>query len=192
MRMRVYLHTIFALMALTLFAACENNEPQKEEPTPEPEVKSLFEFSGEIASQVAISVNIKSNDPEMEYVALIAQKKYFTLNGIDTAKKLLDDDFAFISDYANRYNMSHREYLENMGWLIKGDKVDYNAKGLYPDTEYVVYCYGVNVEGENYEATTEVYYEVISTSAPALQDVKFDIETSVNGNSVAITITPND
>lgn len=189
--MRVYLHTIFALMALTLFAACENNEPQKEEPTPEPEVKSLFEFSGEIASQVAISVNIKSNDPEMEYVALIAQKKYFTLNGIDTAKKLLDDDFAFISDYANRYNMSHREYLESMGWLIKGDKVDYNAKGLYPDTEYVVYCYGVEFTDEGMRGTTDVYHTVIKTSGPITNDANFTIDCSVDGNIVDISIDTN-
>ncbi|MBQ2142718.1 MAG: hypothetical protein II204_06150, partial [Alistipes sp.] len=57
---------------------------------------------------------------------------------------------------------------------------------------YVVYCYGVNVEGENYEATTEVYYEVITTTAPKLQDIDFDIKANIVGNSVAITITPND
>ena len=74
---------------------------------------------------------------------------------------------------------------------MKGDKMGYKVTNLNPATEYVVYCYGVNVEGESYEATTEICYEVITTTAPELQDVEFDIKANVNGNSVEVVITPN-
>jgi hypothetical protein len=96
-----------------------------------------------------------------------------------------------LRDYADYYGITIREFLEGMKWITKGDKEGYKVTNLYPATEYVVYCYGVNVEGENYVATTEVYYEVITTTAPELQSVVFDIETAVNGNSVAVTMTPN-
>ena len=186
--MRVILRNLFLFLALFTPFSCT---PPAEEPTPTPTVKE-FAFEGKTIKHTELSVNIVPQDKELEYVVLFAEKKHFIANGIDTREELIEDDLTMLRDYANYYGISVREFLEGMKWLVKGDKNGYKVTNLYPETEYVVYCYGVNLEGESYEATTEVCYEVITTTAPELQDISFDITSNVNGNSVEVVITPND
>ena len=184
--MRHFLRSILAVALIALAAACQN-EPPHEPVKPKP-----FAFENKHIKHTELSLDIAPEDKELEYVVLFAEKKHFIANGIDTREELLADDLAMLRQYADYYGITIREFLEGMKWITKGDKEGYKVTNLYPATEYVVYCYGVNVEGENYEATTEVYYEVITTTAPKLQDIDFDIEANIVGNSVAITITPND
>ena len=184
--MRHFLRSILAVALIALAAACQN-EPPHEPIKPKP-----FAFENKQIKHTELSLNISPEDKELEYVVLFAEKKHFIANGIDTREELLADDLAMLRQYADYYGITIREFLEGMKWITKGDKEGYKVTNLYPATEYVVYCYGVNVEGENYEATTEVYYEVITTTAPKLQDIDFDIKANIVGNSVAVTITPND
>ena len=184
--MRHFLRSILAVALIALAAACQN-EPPHEPVKPKP-----FAFENKQIKHTELSLDIAPQDKELEYVVLFAEKKHFIANGIDTREELLADDLAMLRQYADYYGITIREFLEGMKWITKGDKEGYKVTNLYPATEYVVYCYGVNVEGENYEATTEVYYEVITTTAPALQNIDFDIKANIVGNSVAITITPND
>ena len=184
--MRHFLKSILAVALIVLAAACQN-EPPHEPVKPKP-----FAFENKQIKHTELSLDIAPEDKELEYVVLFAEKKHFIANGIDTREELLADDLAMLRQYADYYGITIREFLEGMKWITKGDKEGYKVTNLYPATEYVVYCYGVNVEGENYEATTEVYYEVITTTAPKLQDIDFDIKANIVGNSVAITITPND
>ena len=184
--MRHFLRSILAVALIALAAACQN-EPPHEPVKPKP-----FAFENKQIKHTELSLDIAPQDKELEYVVLFAEKKHFIANGIDTREELLADDLAMLRQYADYYGITIREFLEGMKWITKGDKEGYKVTNLYPATEYVVYCYGVNVEGENYEATTKVYYEVITTTAPKLQDIDFDIEANIVGNSVAITITPND
>lgn len=184
--MRHFLRSILAVALIVLAAACQN-EPPHEPVKPKP-----FAFENQQIKHTELSLNIAPEDKELEYVVLFAEKKHFIANGIDTREELLADDLAMLRQYADYYGITIREFLEGMKWITKGDKEGYKVTNLYPATEYVVYCYGVNVEDENYEATTEVYYEVITTTAPKLQDIDFDIEANIVGNSVAVTITPND
>lgn len=184
--MRHFLRSILAVALIAIAAACQN-EPPHEPVKPKP-----FAFENKQIKHTELSLDIAPEDKELEYVVLFAEKKHFIANGIDTREELLADDLAMLRQYADYYGITIREFLEGMKWITKGDKEGYKVTNLYPATEYVVYCYGVNVEGENYEATTEVYYEVITTTAPKLQDIDFDIKANIVGNSVAITITPND
>ena len=118
-------------------------------------------------------------------------RKECVANGIDTREELIEDDYEMLSDYANYYGITIREFLEGMKWIVKGDKNRYKVTNLNPATVYVIYCYGVEIDGDKYEATTEVCYEVVTTTAPALQDVNFEIATNVNGNVVAVEFTPD-
>ena len=184
--MRHFLRSILAVALIALAAACQNEQPY------EPVKPKPFAFENKQIKHTELSLDIAPEDKELEYVVLFAEKKHFIANGIDTREELLADDLAMLRQYADYYGITIREFLEGMKWITKGDKEGYKVTNLYPATEYVVYCYGVNVEGENYEATTEVYYEVITTTAPKLQDIDFDIVANIVGNSVAIAITPND
>ncbi len=189
--MRMFLHYIFVFLAVISFVACNVDEPQNVTQQPDDTTEGLFKFSDERASQRALSLNIECQDPEMEYVVFLAQKKYFILNNIDSDKKLFDDDLFYVQDLAEQYNMTIRDFLSQMKWLVKGTMDGYTATSLYPDTEYIVYCYGVEFTDDGFEATSEVEYTIIKTAGPIVQDVTFDIDCTVNGNLVDIDINPN-
>lgn len=192
-RMRLFnisLQSIIAVVAVALSVACNNDEPKTEQPTPDNKVEGAFHFSEELSSQRALSVNVSPEATDMEYIVLLAEKKHFVLNEIDSRKKLLEDDRAYIYDLAKQYDMSTRDFLTEMNWLCKGERKGYSATGLYPDTEYVVYCYGVEFTDEGFEATTEVCYDVIKTAGPVAKQAEFDITCTVNGNLVDISINP--
>lgn len=187
---------IFAIVAAMAIVACGTDHPAPEPPTPptpdDGKVEGIFHFANEKSTFNKLGVDITCDDPDMEYVIFLAEKKYFLLNQIDTRDELLMDDCNYISSFAKRYGISAYDFLKQQGWLAKGDKEGYMAVDLYPGTEYVVYCYGVEFSDDSFSATTDVCYTTIRTSAPEMQSVEFDIECSVAGNVADIRINPAD
>ena len=182
-------HLTLFLTTVMVVTAC-NKEPQTNITAPNDD-KKIFVFANKQIKHTELSLDIMPHDQEAEYVVLFAEKKHFIANGIDTREELIEDDLAMLRSYAEYYGITIREFLEGMKWLVKGNKEGYKVTNLYPNTEYVVYCYGVDVDDENYVATTEICYEVITTTAPELQKVEFDIATTISGNNVEIVMTPN-
>lgn len=213
--MRLFLQSIYAILIVAISVACtpilSEDEPQtpQEQPDEKPDdepgdkpnngAEDIFAFEGKDIQHTSIKLNIIPEDKDMEYIVLFAEKKHFIANRIDTLEELINDDITMLREYAKGYNITIREFADGMKWLVKGDKMNYIVTNLYPDTEYVVYCYGVNIYEEEvdneikecYEATTKVHYEVITTTAPGLQDVTFNIKTTVTGNNVDIMMNPS-
>ena len=181
------LTSLATLVAAILVVSCT---PVKQIDHPEPETPKAFAFENVDATYSTIKVDIVPEDKTAEYVVLFAEKKHFAANNIDTREELIEDDLDMLRSYAEYYGVTIREFLEGMKWLVKGDKVGYEVVNLYPDTEYVVYCYGVEIDGDSYTATTEVCYEVITTETPVLIDARFDISSAVDGNIATINIVP--
>lgn len=187
--MKHFFLNMLALLMLLLAVGCE-----KPQPTPEPEptpTNNEFRFECVAVSHTDISLDIRPVDKDMEYVICLSQPRYFEQNGIDTREELLADDYAYFASLAQGYNISVKEFLTKIGWLVTGNKDDYSAINLYPDTEYVVYCYGVKFNGDEIEATTPVNYQVIKTTAPKMLDVEFGVECNVMNNDVEIKVNPN-
>lgn len=174
-----------AVMALSLFG-CKDNA---ENTTPQHNNTS-FDFSGKTIDHRSIKLNILPKDKEQEYIVFLSEKKHFTVNNIDTREELLEDDYIYFTQLAEEYEMGVRDFLSKVGWLVKGDKMGYGAVNLYPDTEYVVYCYGVTFDGDYFDATTSIDYIEIKTTAPKNVSVDFAIETNVAGNVASVSIDP--
>lgn len=178
------------MFAAALFVACDTQNTA-EPPTPEHQ-NNEFAFENVATRHTRFIVDIRPEDKEMEYVVLFAEKKHLMMNNIDTREELLEHDRQHIEELARKSELSVEEFLSNIGWLAKGDMVGYGAVDLYPDTEYVVYCYGISIKGDSYEATTPVNYTVMRTTAPEFIDVKFDIEGSAGSRMATININPID
>ena len=188
--MRIKQLSLFvALLCVCAFVGCNEEKPENR-PTPTPQ-NSDFTFANIAMNNSKISVDILPNDKDMEYVVMFAEQRYFTSNNIDTEEEILADDLNYILGLAEQYGVSVRELLEGLKWLVKGDKIGYQVENLYPDTEYVVYCYGVEFRDDTYDVTTDVNYTVITTTAPALINAEFSVESNVEGNSVSLTVTPD-
>ena len=143
-----------ALLCVCAFVGCNEEKPENR-PTPTPQ-NSDFTFANIAMNNSKISVDILPNDKDMEYVVMFAEQRYFTSNNIDTEEEILADDLNYILGLAEQYGVSVRELLEGLKWLVKGDKIGYQVENLYPDTEYVVYCYGVEFRDDTYDVTTDV------------------------------------
>ena len=188
--MRIKQLSLFvALLCTFVFAGCNEEKPENR-PMPTPQ-NSDFTFANVAMNNSKISVDILPNDKDMEYVVMFAEQRYFTSNNIDTEEEILADDLNYILGLAEQYGVSVRELLEGLKWLVKGDKIGYQVENLYPDTEYVVYCYGVEFRDDTYDVTTDINYTVITTTAPALINAEFSVESNVEGNSVSLTVTPD-
>ena len=196
MRIRLlhYLHFV-ALMAMSLIVGCEkapnddNNNNNGNNPYPS---STAFAISNVRTEHTKINVDIFPEDKDMEYVVFIAEVKHFSFNMIDTPEELFEDDYMYFRQYAEEFKLSVHDFLARVGWLANGDLRGYGAANLYPATDYIIYCYGVEFEGaDNYTPITDIAYKVIRTTAPAMNDVTFDIETKVDGNVVTLDIDPN-
>ena len=180
---------VIALVATLMLFGCKGDTTTT--PNPEPAQKE-FKFSGITTTYRSLKLNIMPQNEEQEYIVFLCEKKHFLRNQIDTREELLEDDYIYFTQLAEEYNMGVRDFLTQVGWLIKGDKVGYGAVNLYPGTEYIVYCYGVEFDGDFYEATTEICYTEISTTAPELVEVDYAINVNVTGNVATINIDPKD
>lgn len=188
--MKRFLYNLLLFVGVAHLASCSVPDTPVVPDEPAHENKE-FLFENILAQDTQLRVDVTPEDRDMEYIVFLSEKKHFQMNNIDTRDELLEDDYIYFTELAEQYNMPMRDFLEAVGWLVKGEVKNYGAINLYPDTEYVVYCYGVNFDGEYYEATTPVNYVVIKTTAPELIDVKFDVETKVEGNRVSINVDPN-
>lgn len=178
---------VVALMVAAMLFGC--NEPTPS--TPEPK-QQAFKFSGVVAEHRELRVNIIPQDKEQEYVVFLSEKMHFLANQIDTREELLEDDYIYFTQLAEYYEMGVYDFLTTVGWVVEGDKIGYGAINLYPDTEYVVYCYGVEFNGDFYEATTEICYTEISTTSPELVAADYTIDVDVAGNLATISIDPKE
>lgn len=188
--MKRFLYHLLLFVGIAHLTACSEPDTPIVPENPQHE-NHEFVFENIVARHTQLRVDISPVDKDMEYVVFLAEKKHFVMNGIDTREELLEDDYAYILGLANQYNMTLRDFLKAVGWLINGEAKEYGAVSLYPDTEYVVYCYGISIDGELYEATTPVNYAVVKTTAPEMIDVKFDVKTAIDGNRVSIKVDPN-
>lgn len=195
MRIRLLncLQMMMTALAISLVVGCDGGEDSgNKTPGSEDNTPKAFTFENIRFEDTAIKVDIIPEDKASEYIVFISEVKHFQANRIDTTEELLEDDHLYFREMATEYNMTMHEFLSRVGWLTSGDKRDYGAINLYPATDYVVYCYGVEFEDDDhYTATTDVCYALITTTAPELIDAEFDITPEVNGNVVTINIDPN-
>lgn len=190
---RYLLLAICAIMGLSLMTACESPQPVlTPQPTPNetPSITTDFKFDNIRVMDVGFVLNILPEDKDMEYIIFVDTKSYFTSNNITEQQRLISDDRDYFESQAMQFGMGLHDFLSKAGWLKSGDFMDLKGTSLTPDTEYVVYCYGVRFEGDSYEAITDVNYTIVRTTTPAMFDIEFDVECKTTGNVVEFSIDP--
>lgn len=135
-------------------------------------------------SPTSITFNIEASHPDMTWIPMVTYKEYWD-------EKLSDEDI-FISDLAyfeylaDSYDISIEEFLAEM--VGTGSVEGIEITELTPETEYVVYAYGLTVDGKRttdivaLEATTEKAYE---------GDITFEFEISEEDYVMEFTVTPS-
>ena len=138
----------------------------------------------EKADATSVTFSVAALDEEMTWVGQIVGKDWYESF---TTEELLDEDMRYYNGVANEMGISLEEYLS--GILSCGSHSNIRMSGLDPETEYVVYIYGLSSIGE---VTTRVFHAEFATEAPYEgNDVTYDINVEVNRAIATITITPS-
>ena len=184
-----------ALCGLLLFAAGCQEKPQTQDPDNKPveTVKpedgkpiELGNFTVTLTSLHAGDVffTIEPEDKEMTYWYSLQVKE----DMMETDEETIAADIEYFYSVAEYYGLTLQELLTDN--LVAGDK-EWMYNSLSPRTEYVLYMYGVDTEGN---ALTDVDKLTFTTPAVGKVDCDFEIVVgdNVTANSFSITIVPSD
>ena len=138
----------------------------------------------EKADATSVTFSVAALDEEMTWIGQIVGKDWYENF---TTEEILNEDMRYYNGVANEMGISLEEYLS--GVLSRGSHSNIRMSGLDPETEYVVYTYGLSSIGE---VTTRVFHAEFATEAPYEgNDVTYDINVEVNRAIAKISIQPS-
>ena len=164
------------------------DEPNTEEPVKpesgEPVVMEDFTVTLNHVHSGDVFLTIEPEDKEMTYWYQLQVKEDMP----ETDEEILASDMEYLQYIADYYGTSLVQLLADN--LLKGD-LEWRYQYLEPNTEYVLYMYGMDIEGQ---ATTTVNQLTFKTTKVEQLDCEFDILVgdNVTANSFSITIIPSD
>ena len=149
-----------------------------------PGEKAPFTAKMETISELYTTLQIIPDDLEMTYNMMCEPKEAIDLYPKDEA--IYKDDRLYYQELADGYGMSLTEILSS--FLLQGEWNDFNT-ALLPGTEYVLYMYGMSMEGDKTTPMLKVYF---TTKAPEMISNKIDIKYSFKGDAIEATYVPDD
>ena len=151
------------------------------------EASDLDKFSYNILSKesTSLSIEVSPADTNTAYVCRTYTKAHMDVFGLIYDEGIINYDLDAIEDEAYAASQTLLNYLQNIAYKGKAI-VDFT--GLVPDTEYVVYCYHINLS--NAQATDwEVHTETIRTAKTQSIDENITMSFEVQGANVKQTVT---
>ncbi|MBO5833170.1 MAG: BACON domain-containing protein [Alistipes sp.] len=138
----------------------------------------------ETADATSVTFSVAAHDEETTWIGQIVGKEWF--EGF-TTEELLYEDMRYYNGVANEMGITLEEYLSSV--LSRGSHSGIRMSGLDPETDYVVYIYGLTAKGE---VTSRLFHAEFSTEAPYEgNDVTYDINVEVNRAIAKISIQPS-
>lgn len=131
-----------------------------------------------------VKFSVKAADDDLTWVGQVVGKEWF--DEMESDEAIFQEDLAYYSYEASDRNISLQDYLKTI--INKGSYGDLEYKGLDPESDYVLYVYGISYDGER---TTDIYSAEARTLPPYDGPVAFDIAVSETDNVLDITVTPD-
>ncbi|MBO7263083.1 MAG: BACON domain-containing protein [Alistipes sp.] len=151
------------------------------------EASNVEAFSYSIITQksTALAIEVTPANTNAAYICRTYTKEHMDVFGLTNSESIIYYDLDAIQNEAKAASQTLLNYLQNI--CYKGQAiVDFTS--LVPDTEYVVYCYHIDLS--NGQATDwEVYSEVIRTASTQTIDENITMSFDINGAHISQTIT---
>ena len=194
MKMNVFSKlTLLAGLMLFLAVGCEKEQPNgPDQPIPDTPVAEngdpieLEDFTVTLTSLHSgdVFLNIAPEDQTMKYWYSLVIKEEMP----EDDQSVYDADLEYFNIIADYYGLSLEEMLSQN--LVNSD-VDWRYNGLEARTEYVLYMYGLNVDGTPLTAVNRLTF---TTKAVEKLECDFDIIVgdNVGATSFSVSIIPSD
>lgn len=129
-------------------------------------------------------------DAEMQYMANIIDIAYFEQSGVSTEEAFIEAEMSNYLTLAAQYGMSLEEMLLRTELINRGETTR-QFDGMQHGNRYLVYSYGIELEGDSYTLTTPIHFTVVNLPMPSMySDVTFTIsanQSSQGTNTISIT-----
>ncbi|MBR2436281.1 MAG: BACON domain-containing protein [Alistipes sp.] len=148
--------------------------------------KPLFAIEVVENKPTYLSLNITPADLATAYICRIYTEEHIKAFELESDQALIDYDMKTIADEAYYLGQTTFNYLQNI--THKGKSFDVVFDKLTPDTNYVVYCYHIDLS--NAQASTgDVIRQVIRTASPDMVDDALEMSLEINGATITQNIT---
>ncbi len=133
-----------------------------------------------------LTFSVYSSDENIAWIPYVMPKYYF-----DTYKneqQIYEDDIAYLREYAEYfYEMTLEEFLPEVVEVGTAENIKYEE--LDPSTEYVVYTYGLDANGNR---TTDLVWEQFTTGEVYDGDITYEFIVSEDDFVLEFTIVPSE
>lgn len=133
-----------------------------------------------------LTFSVYSSDENTTYIPYVMPKYYF-----DTYKdhqQIYEDDIAYLAEYADYFHeMTLVEFLPDVVETGTSENLEY--EDLEPSTEYVVYTYGLDANGNR---TTELVWVPFTTGEAYDGDITYEFSVSEDDFILEFNIVPSE
>lgn len=144
---------------------------------------SAFKMTIDEAHPLYASFVVTPKDMNATYNMMIVEKGVF--DQYQSEEEVIADDMRFFQDMADGYQTSLQDILQQM--LLSGEYADYHV-GLLPDTEYVMWAYGMDYDGKQTSPMTKVAFR---TPAGTHVDGKIAINVTRTADEISAEYVPD-
>lgn len=134
---------------------------------------------------VSIEYDIQAADEEMRYVCMNIYQEYIEDNELQSDDALFEDDMDYF-DYLMSQGISMEEILENL--TAVGSQSGLAISDLCPESAYVIYVYGISVEGEVITRLTDIVRSVVTTAEMPKQDAEWNITVTLDQSDALVNV----
>lgn len=140
-----------------------------------------IEISDVTATEVVFDVT--ASDPELTWIPAVVSKEY---DDYYTDEQMVETDIEWLQYSADNQEISLELYLEQV--LAVGSMKDIYFDSLEPETDYVLYAYGLTYDARR---TTELVKVPFTTEKAWTGDITVDFKVSEEDHIITFTATPS-
>lgn len=125
-----------------------------------------------------VTFSVSTAEPTLTWTGQIVGKEWYDDLGGDE-DKIFEQDYDYYMSEAQFADITLEAFLATI--LNEGSKENLTFSGLDPESEYVIYVYGLNLAGER---TTPLYAVPITTEAPWDGPLTFELDAYAEGHII--------
>lgn len=132
----------------------------------------------------SITFNVEASHPDMTWIPMVTYKEYWDNKLSD--EEIFISDMAYFEYLAESSGITREEFLTEMVGI--GSQEGIEITNLTPETEFVIYVYGLTIDGER---TTDIVAREATTEKPYEGDITFTFEIKEEEYIMEFVVTPS-
>lgn len=148
--------------------------------------KPMFAIDVVANEPTRLSLNVTPADLTTAYICRTYTEEHMIAFDLMFDDRLAEYDMEAIEYEAYFMGQTVLNYLQNISNTGKGFDIEFTR--LFPDTNYVVYCYHIDLTTG--EICSDIYRETIRTAKPTTETFDVDMDITVDGTVITQSVTP--